>query len=152
MALTATVVFGGAAAYAAARATLPPATRSITANEYRFWNGVRRIVPEGALVFTSFTGRTVTQATGWNYYPGVARRQLYLAGWADSPLVNDLSRIYGMLLTNDRVLAGTLEPAEAVPDTRFHAYYAAVAASARVPSSFQPVANVGPYALYRITR
>jgi hypothetical protein len=130
---------------------LPPETGAVTSDEYRFWTMVRRVVPEDALVFTSFTGESVTQRTGWNYYPAVAHRQLYMAGWADTPIIADPPRIARRLALNSQVLAGAIAPARVVAEQGFHSYYAAVDAAARVPSSFVDVMRVGSYALYRIT-
>lgn len=139
-------------AYIGARATLPPETGSITSDEYRFWNAVDDAVPKDAIIFTSFTGESVTQQTGWNYYPSVARRQLYLAGWADSPMQGDGARLAKRLALNTQVLDGTLPPSRVASDARFRSYYAVVPASSPVPSSFVRQNAVGPYALYRIKR
>jgi hypothetical protein len=137
-------------AYLGTTATLPPENATITSDEYRFWTTLGRVVPKDALVFTSFTGETVTQATGWNYYPAVARRQLYLAGWADSPLQGDEAGLQRRLAVNREVLAGARDPSLADTARRFRGYYAVVGASSTVPSSFVRVKAVGPYALYRI--
>jgi hypothetical protein len=147
---TAILIGGGAVAYAAVRVTLPPETGAITTDEYRFWRLVNRAVPPGGLVFTSFTGDSVTQRTGWNYYPGVARRQLFIAGWADSPLQRSPSIRIRRLALNSQVLNGSVRPRQVDPTRQFGSYYAAVDASDPVPSSFERLARVGTYTLYRI--
>jgi hypothetical protein len=147
---TAILIAGGSVAYAAERVTLPPETGAITADEYRFWRLVNRIVPPSGLVFTSFTGDSVTQRAGWNYYPGVARRQLFIAGWADSPLQRSPSTRTRRLALNSQVLEGSLRPRQVDPAGEFGSYYAAVDASDPVPTSFERVAQVSTYALYKI--
>jgi hypothetical protein len=150
--IAAAVVLGGVAvAYVAARGVLPAESATITSDEYRFWHAVGRAVPKDALIFTSFTGESVSQRTGWNYYPAVAHRQLYIAGWADGPLNSDHSGLVRRLALNTRVMSGAVDPTR-VAERRFHSFYAVADTAAHVPSAFVYVMKIGSYALYKISR
>ena len=138
-------------AVAAGTINVPTETDGVTWGEQRFWSEMARVVPRNGLIFTSFTGAAVTQRRGWNYFPAVGERQLYLAGWADGPLLTSRDELHRQLERNSRVLQGTLEPWQADTDTRFHSYFAAVEATRAVPHSFVLVRRIGGYALYRIS-
>src|SRR5918995_3551227 len=62
---------------------------TLTTEDHDVWREVRERVPRDGLVFTSETGPEITGDQGWNYYPGVAGRAVYLAGWSSSPLLVD---------------------------------------------------------------
>lgn len=138
-----------AVAYVATRGAFPAESARITSDEYRFWRQVGRVVPKDGLIFTSFTGESVTESTGWNYYPAVAQRQIYIAGWADSPLTGDRSRLVRRLAFNTQVMSGAADPRR-VAERGFDSYYAVTEADTRVPTTFVSLMKVGSYALYRI--
>ena len=58
---------------------------TLTPEHYDIWRQVEERVPREAIVFTSETGPLINGDEGWNYYPGVAGRQVYLAGWSSEP-------------------------------------------------------------------
>ena len=89
------VVRVGAVAAAAAvalalavRGGLDDPAVAITTADHDIWAEVEQRVPEDGLVFTTLTGLDVTPHEGWNNYPAVAERQLFIAGWYDGRLVS----------------------------------------------------------------
>lgn len=138
-----------AVSYVAARGALPTESATITSDDYRFWREVGHVVPKDGLIFTTFTGESVSQRTGWNYYPAVAHRQVYIGGWADSPMLGDHPRLTRLLALNAQVISGAVDPRQ-VAEPPFRAFYAVVDVTARVPSRFVYVMKVGSYALYKI--
>src|SRR5207253_2590560 len=86
------------------------AVATLTHADYGVWHAVRAVVPRDGLVFTSLTGDRISGYEGWDYYPGVARRQLYLAGWSDSPLLVEPKMRRARLASNAAVLQGRMRP------------------------------------------
>jgi hypothetical protein len=123
---------------------------TLTTADYELWRDVSDVVPASGLVYTNETGPRITGDEGWNYYPGVAGRQVYLAGWSDSPLLVDRSELARRLALNRRVLSGRLGPEAADLDERYGSYFAVVRGRKRVPGSFRLVLRDGDLALYRI--
>lgn len=83
----------------------------LSTDDYALWREVERRVPAHALIFTTLTGPDADSMTeGWNYYPGVAGRQLYIAGWNNSPLRQNRAELSLRLARNDAVLGGRLDP------------------------------------------
>lgn len=122
--------------------TLTPAAHDV-------WQEVHDVVPADGLVFTSLTGNAIAGDQGWNYYPALAGRQVYLAGWSNSPLLVDLAERRRRLELNRRVLAGAQSPRGLGLD-EFSEAYAVLRASEHAPESFQPVYRNKEFALYRI--
>jgi hypothetical protein len=137
------VAFAAAKGLTDARTTLTPDDRAI-------WSAVRERVAPSALVFTSLTGPKIAGDQGWNYYPGVARRQVYLAGWADSVLRVKPAELRRRLTANRAVLRGSLTPADLHLSQRYTAFYAVLHRSEPVPQSFTRVYANERYALYRL--
>ena len=80
------VVAAGALAVAAVRAdelALGEQQVTLTPADYEIWQEVHDRVPPDGLVFTSMTGPERNGNEGWNNYPSIAGRQVYLAGWID---------------------------------------------------------------------
>ena len=153
-------MFGGRSARVAVVAALALAVAApfalergqttLYAEDYRIWNAVEQLVPRDGLVFTSETGPQVTGTQGWNYYPGVARRHVYLAGWSNSSLLVRRDELRRRLALNRRVLAGSLDP-RAVPLSRtYDGYFAVLPARERAPVTFRRLYRNGRWALYRI--
>jgi hypothetical protein len=107
-------------------------------------------VPDDALVFTSLTGLDVTPHAGWNNYPAVAKRQLFIAGWYDGRLVSHPEDRDRKLSQNAAVLQGRLRPDELDLSRAYSAYYAVTRVDERVPSSFGEAYRNEEYALYEI--
>jgi hypothetical protein len=149
----------GVAAAGAAAAVVTLATGSfdvgsrtitLTPDDHDIWAEVRERVPVDGLVFTTLTGREVTPLRGWNNYPSVAERQLYLAGWYDGRLVSDPDERDRRLALNREVLTGERRP-ESVGLTRdYGSYYAVARVEETVPRSFARVYANERYALYEI--
>jgi hypothetical protein len=110
-----------------------------------------RVPPDG-LVFTSMTGPERNGNEGWNNYPSIAGRQLYLAGWIDGRLVAKPDELAERLAINERVLSGAADPAELALSRSFDGYYAVVRRDEETPDSFRKLYENDGYALYRVTR
>jgi hypothetical protein len=112
--VAAAVAVGVAAGYA--RGSLAQGPPTLTPADYRVWQDVRDRVGRDDIVFTSETGPALGDSReGWNYYPGVAGRQVYLAGWSSSPLLVDEDERARRLRLNEDVVAGRRQPAEVAP-------------------------------------
>ena len=131
---------------------LGPSTRqaTLTPAAYSVWQRVHDVVPADGLVFTSLTGDAIFGDQGWNYYPAVAGRQVYLAGWSNSPLLVDQTERRRRLELNRRVLTGAESPHVLGLDDEFTQAYAVLRASEPVPHTFRSVYRNAEFALYRI--
>jgi len=123
---------------------------TLTRADYGIWNEVHRVASPRDLVFTSLTGPRITGDEGLDYYPGIARRQIYIAGWANSPLLVDDGDRRRRLSLNERVLAGALHPSALHFSRTYGAYFAVVRRDEPAPGSFRRVYENRGYALYRI--
>jgi hypothetical protein len=123
---------------------------TLTSDDYDIWAEVNERVPEDGLVFTTLTGTEVTPLAGWNNYPSVAGRQLYIAGWYDGRLVSDPDERDRRLALNSEVLTGARAPSDADLSRDFGSYFAVVRVDERVPSSFTRIYANERYALYEI--
>ena len=113
--VAAAVAGGVAGGYASGPLAQGP--RTLTPGDYLVWRDVERRVGPDDLVFTSETGPTAGDSSeGWNYYPGVAGRQVYLAGWSSSQLLVDEVERHRRLLVNDEVVSGFLDPSRVAPE------------------------------------
>lgn len=152
-----TVVRGCAVAAAAAVALVlavnggldDPAV-AITTADHDIWVEVEQRVPEDGLVFTSLTGREVTPHEGWNNYPAVAERQLFIAGWYDGRLVSHEDDRDRKLAENRSVLTGRTQPGELELSREYPSYHAVTRGSEHVPRSFRRVYANDEYVLYEI--
>ena len=107
-------------------------------------------VPDDGLVFTSLTGATVDLRHGWNNYPAVARRQIYISGWYDGRLVADPEERNRRLTLNAAVLRGACNPSQLDYARPFGSYWAVVEEAASVPRGFRRTYENDQFALYRI--
>jgi hypothetical protein len=141
-----------AAAAVVAGLVVFPADRptTLTSADHDAWSEMRATVPPDGLVFTSETGPVVTGDQGWNYYPGVWARQLYIAGWSNSPLLVDDDERRRRLARNRSVLKGRLDPRSLELDREYSSYYAVVDSSSRVPASFARLYGNRELTLYAI--
>jgi hypothetical protein len=140
-------------AFAAARRDdlrLNPFGATLTTADYDVWQRVADVVPKDALVFTSLTGKEVDGRHGWNNYPAISGRQLYLAGWYDGRLVSRPGELDRRLAVNRRVLAGELSPAGLELDRRFRSFFAVLWRAESPPGSFRRLYANELFALYRI--
>ena len=151
------VVRGGAVAAASAVALalavnggLEDPAVAITTADHDIWAEVEQRVPEDGLVFTSLTGRDVTPHEGWNNYPAVAERQLFIAGWYDGRLVSHEADRDRKLEQNRSVLTGRTQPGELKLSREYASYYAVTRGSEQVPRSFGRVYANDEYVLYEI--
>ena len=148
------VLAGTAALVAAAGVTrgfdyADPAV-AVTTADHDLWAEVRERVPPDGLVFTTLTGLEVTPHAGWNNYPAVARRQLFVAGWYDGRLVSNPDDRDRKLTLNRAVLEGRT-PADAVELSRpYGSYYAVARRDEPLPPTFRRVYATDEYALYEI--
>jgi hypothetical protein len=122
----------------------------LTPADYEIWRRVRDAVPPRGLVFTSLTGLEVTPHEGWNNYPAVSERQVYLAGWYDGRLIARRAELDRRLARNERVLAGQAVPGSIALERTFDGYYAVLRLSDPAPPSFQRLFANEAYALYRV--
>jgi len=91
-------------------------TPTLTPAHYDIWREVRERVPGDGIVFTTETGPLINGEQGWNYYPGVSRRQVYLAGWSSSPLLVEPVERNRRLRLNDEVVTGRRDPRSVAPE------------------------------------
>jgi hypothetical protein len=142
----------GAAAAAARSDDLRLRTQreTLTPDHHDVWRAVHRAVPANGLVFTSLTGRTIDSDHGWNYYPGVAGRQIYIAGWYDSPLRVLEDELERRLAANARVLSGEAEPADAPWTSGHETFFAVQRRGEPTPPSFTRLYGNDRFTLYRI--
>ena len=140
----------GTAAWRANDLRLSENAMTLTSDDYEVWQAVHRLVPRDGLVFTSMTGKAVDGRQGWNNYPSIAERQLYLAGWYDGRLTARPDELDRRLLLNTRVLSGALAPKRVPLSRRFDSYYAVVRTGVEVPRRFRPLYANDSFALYRI--
>jgi hypothetical protein len=145
------VAAAAAAALAlAVRGGLDDPAVAITTADRDIWAEVEQRVPSDGLVFTTLTGREVTPHEGWNNYPSVARRQLFIAGWYDGRLVSHEDDRDRKLSQNRAVLTGRTLPQELELSREYSSYYAVARRSERVPASFGRIYANDEYVLYEI--
>ena len=149
------VVAASALAVAAVRAdrlALGEQQVTLTPADYEIWQEVHDRVPPDGLVFTSMTGAGRNGNEGWNNYPSIAGRQVYLAGWIDGRLVANPDELAQRLAINSRVLAGDVDPADLQLSRPFDGFYAVLRRNEDGPDSFRVIYENDGYRLYRITR
>lgn len=114
------------------------------------WTAVRDRVPRGSLVFTDQTGNAFGVLQNWNTYAATGDRQVYLAGWYQSPEL----RLHPELLAakqtaNAEVLSGRLAPGSApVRAGPYKDYYAVVHRTRTMPANWRFVYRNSDYALF----
>jgi hypothetical protein len=145
----------GAAAVALALATtsdlaLETHAPTLTTEHYRVWSAAAKAVPRDGLVYTSMTGPVISGEQGWNYYPGVIARQLYLAGWSNSVLLVDEEERARRLRLNADVLAGRSPPGGVPLERRYSSYFAVVRAENDPPAGWTRLYANDRFELYRI--
>jgi hypothetical protein len=149
---TAAVALAAALALAAASdLALTTYDPTLTSEHYEVWRRAEQVVPRDGLVFTSLTGEIVSGEQGWNYYPGVIARQVYLAGWSNSILFVDEDERARRLRLNAEVLAGLRPPGEVPLERRYSSFYAVVRAEDAPPPSFERLYANDRFELYRIS-
>ena len=136
---------------AAARRTSASTTgRSIRERATPVWRQVRHHAPDDGLVFTSQTGGGPGAYEGWNYYPAVGERQVYLAGWTNSPLSARRHELLRRIELNHEVLDGRRRPSSVPGARRFSRYFAVVGRADRHPRHFCRLYVNRLFALYEI--
>jgi len=149
--VAAPVALAGAAAIAAASAlhltTGPP---TLTQEDHALWNRVAEVVPKDGLVFTSLTGPVISGEEGWNYYPGVAGRQIWLAGWSNTVLLVDEQERARRLRLNEEVVSGRVRPDSVPLERAYSSYFAVLRTGEPVPSGWRRLYGNDDLVLYRI--
>jgi hypothetical protein len=133
-----------------APAALERGRTTLYSEDYAVWKRVHDQVPKDGLVFTSMTGPVISGDQGWNYYPGTALRQVYLAGWSNSSLLVNREELDRRLEVNRRVLAGELAPREVDLTRDYSGFFAVTRRGEATPPSFRRLYANDRYALYRI--
>jgi hypothetical protein len=133
-----------------APAALERGRTTLYSEDYAVWKRVHDQVPKDGLVFTSMTGPVISGDQGWNYYPGTALRQVYLAGWSNSSLLVNREELDRRLEVNRRVLAGELAPREVDLTRDYSGFFAVTRHGEATPPSFRRLYANDRYALYRI--
>jgi hypothetical protein len=123
---------------------------TLTPHEYDIWQAVEDRVPDDGLVFTTLTGLPVTPDAGWNNYPSIAGRQLYIGGWYDGRLVSEPDERDERLALNRAVLTGRRAPDEVDGSSGFDSHFAVTRVGERVPSAFRRLYANARYVLYEI--
>jgi hypothetical protein len=126
-----------------------PAT-TLTPSDYDIWKFVHDRVGDDALVFTTMTGVEVTPHRGWNNYPSIAGRQLYIAGWYDGRLVSHSEDRDRRLALNRAVLSGRIPPRAAELSRTYGRYFAVARNAERMPASFRRLYVNDAFSLYEI--
>lgn len=149
--VAAPLALAGAAVVAGASSlhlsTNPP---TLTTDDYELWHRVAETVPEDGLVFTSLTGPVISGEQGWNYYPGVAGRQLWLAGWSNSVLLVDDEERARRLGLNREVVEGRRPPDSVPLERTYSSWFGVLRARERAPSGWRRIYGNADLALYRI--
>jgi hypothetical protein len=136
-------------AYASVRG-LTDAPPTLVPADHEIWQAVHERVHADGLVFTSLTGPEITSAAGWNYYPGIARRQVYLGGWADSALRVERPELRRRLRANRAVLDGSAAPGSAPQASGYRRYFAVLRRSERPPPGATRITGNALYAFYAL--
>jgi hypothetical protein len=123
---------------------------AVTRSDRDVWAEVHERVPEDALVFTTLTGLEVTPHRGWNNYPAIADRQLFIAGWYDGRLVSNPEDRDRKLDQNQAVLEGRTRPEQLDLSRAYDAHFAVTRLDEGVPPSFRLLYRNDAYALYEI--
>ena len=145
------IALAGALAVAAVSdLALTPFGPVLTTEDYEVWRQVEEQVPPDGLVFTSLTGPVISGEQGWNYYPGLAGRQLYVAGWSNSPLFVDEDARAERLRLNREVLEGRLRPDGVPLDRTYPSSYAVLRVENTPPPRFERLYGNERFELYRI--
>jgi hypothetical protein len=97
----------------------------VSKDDWDAWHFVKRTTSPQSLVFTSLTGPAVDDWQGWNYYPMLGARQVYIAGWFNSELSVNSTALNAQLAANTDVLTGRRRGCD-VPYGRLFAHYYAV--------------------------
>jgi hypothetical protein len=147
IAILSAAIAGRAAASEGLRVTRQPST--YTSDDYDIWRHVAAL-PSHVLVFTSMTGKPIDGRHGWNSYPAIAGRQLYLAGWYGGPLMTDPDGLDDRLRNNRAVLSGDVTPSIIARSRRYEGYYAVLWAFERVPRSFHRKYANRTFVLYEL--
>ena len=134
----------------AVRGGLDDPAVAITTADHDIWAEVEQRVPENGLVFTTLTGVDVTPHEGWNNYPAIAERQLFIAGWYDGRLVSHEDDRDRKLALNRSVLTGREQPSELDLSREYPSHYAVARRSERLPPSFRRLYANDEYVLYEI--
>jgi hypothetical protein len=145
-----TVAAAGALAIAITPLELSTLGATLTRSDYAIWKRVTEETPTDALVFTSLTGPRITMDEGWNNYPSIAARQLYLAGWYDGKLTAHPDERNRRLALNRAVLVGERRPSSLDLSRSYDGYYAVLRADERPPEGFELLYRNDHYALYRL--
>ena len=133
-----------------AHTTVKNARPIVSRDDWDAWHFVKTKTDPRSLVFTSLTGRVVDDWHGWNYYPMLGARQVYIAGWFNSELkVND-SALIAQLDANRDVLSGRRRGCD-VPDGRsFRPYYAVLQRGEHAPPRARLVHETASRLVYRL--
>jgi hypothetical protein len=134
----------------AVRGGLDDPTVAITTADHDIWAEVERRVPGDGLVFTTLTGVEVTPHEGWNNYPAVADRQLFIAGWYDGRLVSSEEDRDRRLEQNRAVLTGRTRPSELELSRTYSSSFAVARRDETMPASFRRVYANDDYVLYEL--
>jgi hypothetical protein len=115
------------------------------------WSAVRLRTPQDALIFTDQTSTEWSRALGgWNTYATTGQRQIFIAGWYQSPEIRQSPQLLPpKLARNEAVLSGRVRPT-ALPYRRgpYSAYFAVVDRGRTMPSAWQKTYENPDYALY----
>jgi hypothetical protein len=123
---------------------------TLTPADYDVWNVVNDRLEADALVFTTMTGLEVTPHRGWNNYPSLAGRQLYIAGWYDGRLVSHPEDRDRRLALNRAVLDGRVTPGSLELSRSYSGYFAVARNGERMPRSFRRLYANNAFSLYEI--
>ena len=116
------------------------------------WTAVRERTPPRALIFTDQTGTDpFPQLGGWNTYATTGQRQIYLAGWYQSPELRQSRQFLAeRLKLNEAILSGQMQPASLhVRRGPYSAYFAVVSRERPMPPAWQKAYENHAYTLYR---
>jgi hypothetical protein len=123
----------------------------LTPDDHDVWARVADRTPVDGLIFTTLTGTTVSLKRGWHHYPGVAGRQVFIAGWYGSALAQtDPAAVSRRLDENQAVLEGARSPESLRLSRRYSAYFAVVERSCAKCTGCRRVHENASYIVYRL--
>jgi hypothetical protein len=150
--VAAPVALAGAAVVAASSTLhFTTSATTLTTEDHALWSRVADTVPKDGLVFTSLTGPEISGEQGWNYYPGVAGRQIWLAGWSNSVLLVDEDERARRLRLNEQVVFGQRSPDSVPLERTYSSIFGVPRAAEPAPSGWRRLYGNDDLVLYRIS-
>jgi hypothetical protein len=128
---------------------------TIPSTAHDIWTAVRERTPATALVFTDQTGKSPGDSLDlngkWNTYATTGQRQIYIAGWYQTPeLRQSTALLKQRLAINESVLSGRTPPTQLqYRRGPYSGYFAVVNRERQMPLNWRKQYQNQAFALYR---